>query len=174
MKEVASQRPRAFSLTAFFCAFWGSAASCLDLSKRWRWSVRLRDVVVFALLPSLVGLYVIAASIFDYQLVQQFDDYWSRDVRLDTLFMGRVSAAQNLPRMLALERRLDPEKLDSGIIRLQFPPDLWNSWQGDPLALIGRWNNVTLVRDNSLSRVRVRSRGDNSVHRMTEKKSFTL
>ena len=129
---------------------------------------------MLALLPCLVGLYVIGASIFDYRLVQQFDDYWSRDVRLDSLFMGRISAARNLPTMLALERRLDPEKLDSGIISLQFQPQLWNSWQTDPLALIGRWNDATLVRETSLSRVRVRSRGDNSVHRMTEKKSFTL
>ena len=129
---------------------------------------------MLTLLPFLVGFYVIAASIFDYRLVQQFDDYWSRDVRLDTLFMGRISAVRNLPTMLALERRLDSEKFDSGIIRLQFQPQLWNSWQRDPLALIGRWNNATLVRENSLSRVKVRSRGDNSVHRMTEKKSFTL
>ncbi|HEY7320981.1 MAG TPA: right-handed parallel beta-helix repeat-containing protein [Candidatus Binatia bacterium] len=134
----------------------------------------MRDVILFTLLPFLIGFYIIAASIFDYSVVRQFDDYWSRDVRLDTLFLGRISAVQNFPKMLALERRLDPEKLDSGIIRLQFQPEFWYSWQREPLALIGRWNGVTMVRENTLSRVRVRSRGDTSIHRMTEKISFTL
>ena len=66
------------------------------------------------------------------------------------------------------------EKDDSGIIRLSMQPQLWNSWQRDSLGFLERWNNASLVRGNSLSPVKLRKRGDNSVHWMTEKKSFTL
>jgi hypothetical protein len=137
-------------------------------------SVRLRDVFIFIALPVLVGFYLIAASISDYSKIHQFDDPWSIPAKLNTFFVGRISAALDLPKMLALQRRLDPEKNDTGIVRLSFPPGLWNSWQSDPLALIDQWNDATLVRGNSWSPVKLRKRGDNSVHWTSEKKSFTL
>jgi Right handed beta helix region/CotH kinase protein len=141
---------------------------------RWGWSVRLRDVIMFSLLPLLVGLYVVAAAILDYSSVRQFDDSWSRYVKLDSFFVERISGLLKLPKMWALQRRLTAEKDDSGIIRLVMPRGLWNSWEGDSLAFFDQWANSTLVRGNNLSPVKLRKRGDNSVHWMTEKKSFTL
>jgi Right handed beta helix region/CotH kinase protein len=141
---------------------------------RWGWSVRLRDVVMFSLLPLLVGLYLVATAIFDYINVRQFDDSWSRYTKLDTFFVGRIAAALELPKMWALQRRLSAEKDDSGIIRLAVNREFWNSWQRDALGSFEQWSNATLVRGNSWSPVKLRKRGDNSVHWMTEKKSFTL
>ena len=141
---------------------------------RWGWSVRLRDVIMLSLLPLLVGLYVIGAAIFDYINVHQFDDPWSRYMKLDTFFVERISAVLKLPKMWALQRRLSPEKDDTGIVRLSVQREFWNSWQRDPLGSFEQWNNATLVRGNSWSPVKLRKRGDNSVHWMTEKKSFTL
>lgn len=141
---------------------------------RWGWSVRLRDVIIFSLLPFLVGLYVFAAAIFDYSNWHQFDDSWSGYAKLDTFFVERISAALELPKIWALQRRLSPEKDDSGIIRLAVNREFWNSWERDPLASFGQWNNAVLVRGNSWSPVKLRKRGDNSIHWMTEKKSFTL
>jgi Right handed beta helix region/CotH kinase protein len=141
---------------------------------RWGWSVRLRDVVIFSLLPFLLGVYVVGAAIFDYINVHQFDDTWSRYTKLDEFFVERISAVLKLPKMWALQRRLTPEKDDSGIIRLSVQREFWNSWQRDPLSSFEQWNNATLVRGNSWSPVKLRKRGDNSVHWMTEKKSFTM
>ncbi|MDH3444200.1 MAG: right-handed parallel beta-helix repeat-containing protein [Deltaproteobacteria bacterium] len=39
---------------------------------------------------------------------------------------------------------------------------------------MGQWSDATLLRGNTINRIKLRSRGDNSVHWMTEKKSFTL
>ncbi|MGH7770295.1 MAG: right-handed parallel beta-helix repeat-containing protein [Candidatus Binatia bacterium] len=141
---------------------------------RWGWSVRLRDVLIFALLPFMVGLYVVTAAILDYRRVHQFDDSWSVYLKLDTFFVDRIEAALNLPKMLALQRRLDPEKDDAGVIRLSVPPELWKEWQREPLSLMGQWSNATLLRGNNLNPVKLRKRGDNSVHWVSEKKSFTL
>src|SRR5262245_33374095 len=138
------------------------------------YSVRIRDVLIFILLPLFVGLYVVAAAIFDYTSIHQFDDPWSTPAKLNTFVVGRISAALSLPKMLALQRPLNPEKIDSGIVRLSVSPEFWNSWQRDPLASIGEWKNATLVRGNSWSSIKLRKRGDNSVHWITEKKSFTL
>ena len=136
--------------------------------------MRLRDVLIFSLLPLLVGVYLVAAAISDYSNMHQFDDPWSRPVTLDTFFFERVSAVLKLPRMWALQRRLDPEKDDPGVLRLSMQPELWNSWEDDPLAFFGQWTNATLMRGNDWNPVKLRKRGDNSVHWITEKKSFTM
>ena len=136
--------------------------------------LRLRDVMIFSAIPLFVGLYLVAAAILDYSSIHQFDDSWSRPEKLNTYFFGRISAALDLPKMFALQRDLNPEKIDSGIIRLSVPSEVWNSWQRDPLALMGEWSKATLVRHNGLIPVKLRKRGDNSVHWVTEKKSFTL
>jgi parallel beta-helix repeat protein len=141
---------------------------------RWSWSVRLRDVIIFASLPILLGLYIVTASVLDYSDARQFDDWWSREAKINTYFVERISALEKLPQMFALQRRLDPEKEDSGIVRLDVPSDVWTSWQADPLAGMGEWSNATLLRGNNFDSVRLRKRGDNSVHWITEKKSFTL
>jgi hypothetical protein len=141
---------------------------------RWGWSVRLRDVVMLSFLPLLVALYVVAAAIFDYSNVRQFDDSWSRYTKLDSFFVERISALLQLPKMWALQRRITAEKEDTGIIRLSVPREFWNSWQREPLTSFEQWNNAVLVRGNSWSSVKLRKRGDNSVHWVTEKKSFTL
>lgn len=136
--------------------------------------MRLWEVVIALALPLFVALYLVTAAILDYMAIHQFDDYWSRPVRLDTFVTERVSAALNLPKMLTLQNRLDPGKVDSGIIRLSVPGETWSRWQSAPLASMGEWSKATLVRHNSLIPVRLRKRGDNSVHWATEKKSFTL
>ena len=144
------------------------------LWRRWGWSLRLKDVIIFTSLPLFLGVYMVAASIVDYSSAHQFDDWSSRELKLDMYFVERLSALLKLPKMFSLQRRLDPEKDDSGIIRLDLSSDAWTAWQSDPLAGMGQWTNATLLRGNTFDSVDLRKRGDNSIHWITEKKSFTL
>lgn len=141
---------------------------------RWWQSVRLRDVIVVCLVPVCIGIYLVAAAIQDYRNYRQFDDSWSSYEELNTFFVGRFSAAFALPKLWELQRRLNPEKPDPGIVRLAVAPELWTAWQAEPLALIDQWNDATLIQGKDLLPVRLRKRGDNSVHWVTAKKSFTL
>ena len=134
----------------------------------------MRDLVIFTLLPLLLILYLIVGSIRDYHQAQQFDDWWARSVGLNTFITARAKAAICHPKFAALDRRLDREKIDPGIIRLQVPSELWVPWQRDPLALRRQWIDATLVRGNRLHPVKLRKRGDTSVHWVTDKKSFTV
>ena len=41
--------------------------------RRWR----LREVLLFSVPPFLLALYVFCASVWDYQRISQYDDWWS-------------------------------------------------------------------------------------------------
>ena len=140
----------------------------------WRKGVRLRDVVIISLLPLLVGAYLIGASLLDYRQYSQFKDWWSRHPDLNSFLLKRIWTATRFPKLMALQSQLDAEAADAGIIRLRVDPGQWHLWQRDGLAWWDQWIDAALVHGSTFPPVKLRKRGDTSVHWITEKKSFTL
>lgn len=141
---------------------------------RWWRSLRMRDVTIFTLPVVLVGLYVLAASILDYYKARQFDDWWSRGASVNNFLAERIWAAVNFPKVTALQLWLKPDEDDAGVIRLRVDRNQWGLWQRDPLSLWGQWVDALLLHENKQDPVKLRKRGDTSVHWITPKKSFTL
>ncbi len=143
------------------------------LNARWR-SLRLRHVLVYT--TPVVGLllYLVGASVNDYLRYRQFDDFWSVTAEVDQFFVARARGLLNGIRSLPLDHQLNPEAPDAGIVRLAVRPAVWDSIHGDPMQNWGKWFTGALARENSLLKVEMRKRGDNSVHWLTAKHSFTI
>ena len=92
----------------------------------------------------------------------------------DNLFVRRVKVALNGPRAATISQRLDVEAPDAAVVRLDIPKDQWAALQRDKQNTWGVWLDVGLVRGDVPEPVRIRRRGDTSVHWTTEKMSFTL
>ena len=138
------------------------------------WHPGPRDITLLVTVLALLGLYTLGASIVDYTRTRQFDDWWSDRAHIDTFVRARFQAALDLPATMSLKQRLDPSRPDPGIIQLRLARAAWQTWQQDTAPISGQWQNATLARDGNLLRVKIRKRGDTSVHWMTDKKSFTL
>jgi parallel beta-helix repeat protein len=134
----------------------------------------MRDVLIFSIFPVLFGMYMIIASVMDYHYSQQFDDWWSRRSSLSKSLGKRVLAAKNFPKAMSYKLWLSPEETNAPVIRLNVRRDLWTSWKRDGLSLWGQWIDAAILRGNDIHPVKLRNRGDTSVHWATEKKSFTL
>ncbi len=136
--------------------------------------LRFRDALLVTLVPLAATAYLFAASVADYARARQFDDYWSRGVTVAGAFSARARGLLALPGALAVRRRFDPEARDAGIIRLDVPAAAWDTVAGDPQARFGQWVEGTLSYGGTAIAVRLRKRGDNSVHWITEKVSVTV
>jgi hypothetical protein len=80
-----------------------------------------------------------------------------------------------LPDRLALRQRLDPDRRDAGIIRLDFPRPSWDLLQEDAQAMWDTWVYGGELRyGETATAVRLRKRGDNSIHWLMEKRSLTV
>ncbi|HXE57635.1 MAG TPA: right-handed parallel beta-helix repeat-containing protein [Gemmatimonadales bacterium] len=139
----------------------------------WR-RVRLVDAIVLSLPLLVLAAYPVLAALGDYRRALQFDDYWSNGRSAVRAFADRVRALRRLPAALEIEHRLDPETPVGGVVRLNVPQDAWRRVFDDPLAGWGTWIEGELVNGSDIMQVRVRKRGDNSVHWTTGKKTFTL
>ena len=140
---------------------------------------RIRFVTWFDTLvltaPLLFALgYAVVAALVDYRTSLQFDDWWSKDQGLESFLTARLRTAALAPKAVNLRHRMDPEADDADVIRLQVARDPWESEVADPFLSDPAWIDATLIRDGSVSDVRVRRRGDTSVHWTTPKVSFTL
>ncbi len=136
--------------------------------------LRFRDALLVTLVPVAAAGYLFAASVADYARARQFDDYWSRSITVAGAFSARARGMLALPGALAQRQRFDPEARDAGIIRLAVPAASWDTVAGDPQAMFGQWAQGTLTYGGTAIAVRVRKRGDNSVHWVTEKVSVTV
>ena len=136
--------------------------------------LRLSQVVFLSTPLLLFGLYFGGGAVLDYVQMKQFDDWWSRGAHADNLFIRRVQVALNGPRAATISQRLDVEAPDAAIVRLDIPKDQWAALQRDKQTTWGVWLDVGLVRGDVPEPVRIRRRGDTSVHWTTEKMSFTL
>ena len=73
-----------------------------------------------------------------------------------------------------VEQRLDPKARDGGIIRIIVPKLEWEAIHADANQGWDRWVDATLVDGSTQYAVKVRKRGDTSVHYTTAKRSFTV
>ena len=80
----------------------------------------------------------------------------------------------HLPHAVALKQRLDPGLADPGVVRLKVDAEEWKRGNADPTATEDAWIDATLVDGENLVSVKLRRRGDASVHWTTPKRSFTL
>ncbi|MGH7476601.1 MAG: right-handed parallel beta-helix repeat-containing protein [Longimicrobiales bacterium] len=135
---------------------------------------RLRDAVIISTPVLLVALYAGAGSIIDYGNLLQFDDWWSNSARLPQLFSARLQAPLKAPRAVLLSQHLDYGAADAPIVHLRLPRDEWRAFQQDRQGSWGTWLEGELLREDGVQSVRIRRRGDTSVHWTTAKLTFTL
>ncbi|MBK9692248.1 MAG: right-handed parallel beta-helix repeat-containing protein [Gemmatimonadetes bacterium] len=137
-------------------------------------ALRLVDAVVLTTVPLLVGVYLVWSAAEAFRRDIQFDDWWSARSSVASRFDARVRAFRNLPQLLRVERRLDAGQKDAGIVRLNLPSDDWTRMWTDPQLGWGVWTDAELARDGSTLPVKLRKRGDNSVHWSTDKHTITV
>ncbi len=142
-------------------------------ARLWR-SLRFRDAVVLSAIPLLAALLLLGDAAWRYGRIRQFDDWWARTQTLPGLLSARLRALLALPRAVRLRQAFDPAARDPGILRLLVPGNAWDSLQGDPLALWGEWVDGTLDYGGTTIPVRIRKRGDNSIHWLTDKRTLTI
>lgn len=122
----------------------------------------------------MLGAYLLVSSVVDFHHARQFDDWWSRQRHIDTFLLARLKTPVNLAATVGLKRELTPDAPDAALLRLQLQRGEWDDWQRSTVDALDRWFDATLRRDGGRRRVKIRARGDTSVHWGTNKKSFTL
>ncbi len=137
-------------------------------------TVRLRDVVILSGPALMIMVLMLFGALADYVRTRQFDDWWSERANLTQFAANRVLSAAAIVRAGRLEREMRPESSDPGIIRLMVDGDGWEEVTGEGLAGWEQWTDATLMRDGNPQPVRLRKRGDTSIHWATPKKSMTL
>ena len=137
-------------------------------------SLRLLDAVFLTAVPLLLGVYLVWSAAAAFRRDIQFDDWWSARSSVASRFDARVRAFRNLPQLLRVERRLDAGRKDAGIVRLALPSDTWTRMWTDPQLGWGVWTDAELALDGSTLPVKLRKRGDNSVHWSTDKHTITV
>ncbi len=143
---------------------------------RARWWRRLRwiDVLLLSVVPVAVAGYLIAQSIAAFATAQSFDDYWSRSRDLPGEVSARLSVMANTPRLVRQDRALEAREDDPNILSLIVPDAEWRALSRDPQAGFETWIEASVAHEGRLDPVRLRKRGDNSIHWITPKMSFTL
>ncbi|MEZ4588656.1 MAG: CotH kinase family protein [Gemmatimonadales bacterium] len=139
----------------------------------WR-GLRFRDALLVTVLPVTVVLLFFADAALRYARMIQFEDWWSARAGVTSFFAQRVHAAATIPTRVALRRGFSADLPDAGVIRLEVPRRSWDSLQSDPLAMWGSWIEGTLRYGGTSLPVRLRKRGDNSIHWTTDKRSLTV
>ncbi|MEO8620004.1 MAG: right-handed parallel beta-helix repeat-containing protein [bacterium] len=136
--------------------------------------VRFRDVFLVSLIPLIAIVLLFGASLNDYLRARNFDDWYSREQTLPLLFSSRAKAIVMLPKSLHLRDSFAPEARDAGIIRLTVPGQRWDSLEFEAPGVWSQWLSGQLRYGTTTMKVRLRKRGDNSIHWLTEKRSLTI
>jgi hypothetical protein len=137
-------------------------------------ALRFRDAVFLTILPLAAIVLLFGSSVFDYARVRHFDDWWSRQQSVAQFFSARVHALATLPATLALRHRFEPEGGESGVLRLTVEGREWDAMHTDPLRMWGEWVDARLEYGSTSIDARVRKRGDNSLHWLTDKRSLAV
>lgn len=139
----------------------------------WR-RLRLIDVVLASALPVTVGAWLVLQSLATYVSALDFDDFWSRSRSLSGEFRARLSVMRNTLPLVRLDRDLEADEDDPAVLNLVLPAADWRAMTGNPQAGFDTWTDATVVHQGRLDAVRLRKRGDNSIHWLGPKVSFTL
>ena len=139
------------------------------------WSAfRFRDAVALTAFPLLMLGLLLATSVRDYLRARQFDDWWSRGQGVAGAFSARVHGLAALPRSLGLRNNFSPGHDDAGVIRLDLPARRWDSLEVEKDGAWAPWLEGKLRYGSTMIPVRLRKRGDNSVHWLTDKRTLTI
>ncbi len=139
----------------------------------WR-RLRLIDVVLASALPVTAGAYLLLQSVASYATALHFDDFWSRSRSLSGEFRARASVMRNTLSLVRIDRDLEADEDDPAVLTLVLPAADWRALAGNPQEGFDAWTDATVVHQGRLDRVRLRKRGDNSIHWLSPKVSFTL
>ena len=143
------------------------------LRRAWE-GLRFRDALLLSILPLTGLVFLYGAAVRDYANSKDYDDYFANGRSILSLFGARVDGVRSLPQSLRLRDRLSPDDAAPGVIRLELPAERWDSMEVDADGKWGEWLDADLRYGKSLIGARIRKRGDNSVHWLTEKRSMTV
>lgn len=139
------------------------------------WSaLRFRDAVALTAFPLAVLALLLVTSARDYLRAKQFDDWWSRGQGVGGAFSARLHGLASLPQSLGLRNTFAPGQDDAGVIRLDLPARRWDSLEVEPDGVWAPWLEGELRYGSTTVPVRLRKRGDNSIHWLTDKRSLTI
>jgi len=151
-----------------------TARGRVSLLRRAWLGLRFRDALLLTVVPLTGLVLVLGGAVRDYLDARQFDDWWSRSRTVGRYFTARSGGLATLPTSLRLRDQFDPAAADAGIIRLELPGAAWDSIGADGQSMWGEWVDGTLRYGETRLQVRLRKRGDNSVHWLTDKRSLTV
>jgi hypothetical protein len=143
------------------------------IARLWR-QVRLLDVVVLTSVPLLAIVLLIGSGVISAFQYAEFDDWWTEGVTVRSLVRARASAMMTVPSRVALRQHFAVDAPDPGIVRIEIPQQDWEKMHGDSQAMWGEWLDGILTYGGTSLDVRLRKRGDNSIHWLTDKRSFTV
>ncbi len=130
---------------------------------------------LFASVPIvLLGLYLVAASTADVLRIRQFDDWFSRERHIENFGWDRVRALVTAPLAWQVDHRISPEDETLSTLRLHVERHAFDRLGEEPLAHFGEQIKAAVETGGELHPVKLKLRGDTSVHWSTEKKSLTL
>jgi parallel beta-helix repeat protein len=139
----------------------------------WR-DIRFRDALLISLIPLLAIVLIVGASWNDYLRSREFDDWWSRPQTMRSAFSARARGIAALPRSLRLRDEFPPEKRDAGVIRLEVAANAWDSLEVEAPGTWAPWISGNLRYGSTVTPIRLRKRGDNSIHWLTDKRALTI
>ena len=134
----------------------------------------LREVLLFSVPPFLLALYVFCASVWDYQRISQYDDWWSERGQTARFMKFRLRSALNVTKAVSLDHALSPEDTSRAGVNILVDRRKWDRLQGDPARNWGQHVNADLMRGGRVHPVELRLRGDTSVHWTAEKKTLRV
>ena len=143
------------------------------LGSLWR-QFRLWDAVLLSSLPLFVATLLIGDGINRYVQSIQFDDWWTARASVRGYVGSRARTIATLPTRVRLRQSFDPNAPDSGILRISVPRRRWDLIQADPLSGWDEWVDAVVSYGDTSLDARLRKRGDNSLHWLTEKRSLTV
>lgn len=143
------------------------------LRSLWR-GMRFRDAFLISLIPLVAIGLIVGASWNDYLRSREFDDWWSRPQTLSGAFSARARGIAGLPRSLRLRDQFPPDQRDAGVMRLEVAATSWDSLQVEAPGVWAPWIGGNLRYGTTVTPIRLRKRGDNSIHWLTDKRSLTI
>ncbi len=143
------------------------------LIRAWQ-ELRFRDALLLTFLPLLALGFILSASVREYLRARVYDDWYARGVSVRGQFSSRVRMIAKLPASLRLRDSFSPDDNDAGVIRFEVPGARWDSLEVVGDAPWAPWLDGTLRYGGTSLPIRLRKRGDNSVHWLTEKRSLSV
>jgi len=140
----------------------------------WRRRRVIRAAAVFWTPVFVVFVLLVVESARDFLWVHQFDDWWSQRQSFQRVLGLKVLGAVNVLEAQALEPRMNPAAADAAAVRLDVDRQGWDAHATNVAAGFESYMDANILEGNLFHPVKVRFRGDTSVHWLTEKRSFTL